>query len=198
MSVSLDGFIAGPNDGPGNGLGDGGEALHEWFYGLRSWREAHGKEGGEGGRIDQMVAEAYAGNGAAVIGRRMFDNAEEAWGDEPPFDHPIFVLTHRPRESFTRGGTEFHFVDGVESAGALARAAAGDRDVGVAGGQTIQGFLSAGLLDEVSVHVVPVFLGGGRPLFSGLGPQTPGELRCTSAEELGGVVHLRFAVEGRD
>lgn len=195
MSVSLDGHIAGPNDRPGNGLGDGGEALHEWVVELRSWREAHGREGGKTGPLDEEFAEGFAALGASVIGRRMFDNAEE-WGDDPPFDYPVFVLTHRPRESFVKGKTEFHFVERIEEAAERAHEAAGEKDVGVAGGQAIRQFLAAGLLDRLSLHVVPVLLGGGPRLFEGLGADA-GRLRCERAIEMDGIAHLRFAVADR-
>lgn len=195
ISVSLDGFIAGPGDGVDNPLGDGGERLHEWVVGLASWRSRHGLAGGETGRDAEIVEESVRDTGAVVLGRRMFDNAK-GWGDEPPFHVPVFVLTHEAREDLAKqGGTTFTFVnDGVESALAQARAAAGDKNVAVAGGaSTIQQFLSAGLLDELQMHVVPVLLGGGVRLFDGLETESV-ELETTRVVESPGVTHLKFRV----
>lgn len=126
ISMSLDGFIAGPDDTFEQPLGAGGDRLHEWVYDLASWRQQHGMEGGEGGQDSEIIAEGIANIGAVVIGRRMFDLAEEPWGDEPPFRVPVFVVTHRPRETLEKaGGTTFHFVtDGIESAVEQAKAAA--------------------------------------------------------------------------
>jgi dihydrofolate reductase len=196
ISISLDGYIAGPNDSVDNGLGDGGERLHEWVVRLKSWREAHGYEGGESGPDDERFAESVAKVGAAVIGRRMFDHAEGPWGEEPPFHHPVFVLTHRPREPLVKeGGTTFTFVtDGIESALAGAREAAGEKDVAIGGGgQAIQQFLAAGLLDELQLHLIPIFLGGGVSLFDRLGPRDP-ELECTEAIASPGVTHLKYRI----
>jgi dihydrofolate reductase len=194
ISVSLDGYVAGPDDGPHNPIGDGGERLHEWVVGLASWRAAHGRAGGRTGTADDIVAHAVARSGATVMGRRMFDNAEEPWGAEPPFRHPVFVVTHRPRPPLAReGGTTFTFVtDGIERALELAREAAGDRDVAIAGGaDVIQQCLVAGLLDELEVHLTQVMLGGGvrlldRPELAGL------SLGLTRVVESPGVVHMRF------
>jgi dihydrofolate reductase len=194
ISMSLDGFIAGPNDSPELGLGEGGERLHEWLFDLASWRERHGLSGGRSDRDAEILEEAFADVRAIVLGKRMFENAKE-WGDEPPFHVPVFVLTHEARELLVKeGGTTFTFVtDGVESALAQARAAAGDGDVSVAGGaNTIQQFIRAGLLDEIQVHVVPVLLGGGIRLFDNLGPDI--ELERTRIVESPDVVHLRFRI----
>src|ERR687892_643513 len=154
ITTSLDGFIAGPNDGPEQGLGAGGERLHEWVYGLASWREPHGLESGEVNRDSEILGEVVERTGAVVLGKRMFENARE-WGDEPPFHIPVFVLTHEAREPLAKkGGTTFTFVtDGIESALEQAKEAAGDKDVSVAGGaNTIQQYLSAGLVDELQIH----------------------------------------------
>ena len=191
--MSLDGFIAGPNDRPGNGMGDGGERLHEWVVKLASWRERHGLSGGETSRDAEILDEAFENVGAIVLGRRMFDNAE-GWGDEPPFHMPVFVLTHEAREKLVKeGGTTFTFVtDGIESALAQAEAAAGDKDVAIGGGaNTIQQYLRAGLLDEIQIHVVPVLLGDGIRLFENMGTE-PIELASTRVLESPGVTHLRF------
>jgi dihydrofolate reductase len=194
ITMSLDGFVAGRNDGPDLPLGEGGERLHEWVYGLASWRRPHGLEGGETGRDSEVLAEAMDENGAVVLGRRMFDNAQ-GWGDNPPFHVPVFVLTHEAREPLPKeGGTTFTFVtDGIESALEQARAAAGDRNVAIGGGaNTIQQSLAAGLVDEVQVHIVPLFLGGGIRLFDELGPEI--ELETTRVIEAPKVTHLRFRV----
>lgn len=194
MSMSLDGFITGPDAGVEQPLGDGGERLHEWVYGLSSWRERHGLAGGEADRDAELLDEAFTSVGATVMGREMFDVGEVPWGDEPPFHVPVLVLTHRPRDPLVKdGGTTFTFVtDGVESALAQARVAAGDRDVSVAGGaKTVQQFLRAGLLDELQIHVVPVLLGAGTRLFDGLdGIELEPERVIASAD----VTHLRFRV----
>jgi dihydrofolate reductase len=196
ISMSLDGYIAGPGDGsPDHPLGAGGERLHQWVYGLASWRERHGMTGGDGGRDSEILDEAFRDMGAVVLGRRMYDNAD-GWGDEPPFQVPVFVLTHQAREPIAkRGGTTFTFVTGgVTDALRRARSAAGDRNVSVAGGaQTIQGFLDAGLLDEIQVHLVPVLLGGGRRLF-GESPQQPVELDPVRVVGSPTVTHLRYRV----
>jgi dihydrofolate reductase len=194
ISISLDGFIAGPNDGPGNGLGDGGEVLHEWLYGLKSWREPHGLEGGTTGRDAEILDEAMSAAGAVVVGKRMFDCAE-GWGDDPPFRVPVFVVTHHPREREDKGETSFTFVtNGIDSALELARAAAGDQDVSVAGGASIiQQYLSAGLLDEIQIHLVPVLLGQGRRLFENMGSGHI-ELETTRVIESPSVTHLKFRV----
>jgi len=194
MSMSLDGFITGPDAGVEQPLGIGGERLHEWVYGLSSWRERHGLAGGEADRDAELLDEAFTSVGATVMGREMFDVGEGPWGDEPPFHVPVFVLTHRPREPLIKdGGTMFTFVtDGVKSALEQARAAAGDRNVSVAGGaDTVQQFLRAGLLDELQIHVVPVLLGAGTWLFDGLERTELEQERVIASAD---VTHLRFRV----
>lgn len=171
ISMSLDGYVAGPNAGVGNPLGDGGERVHEWVFGLAAWREQHGLTGGSDGPSNAVVEEATAHWGAIVMGRRMFAEGEAPWGEEPPFRAPVFVLAHEPREPLAReGGTSFTFVtDGIERALEQARAAAGGGDVSVAGGaETIRQFLDAGLLDELTIDIVPIVLGGGIRLFAGI------------------------------
>jgi dihydrofolate reductase len=195
ITMSLDGFIAGPNDGPELGLGEGGERLHEWVFGLASWREPHGLAGGEVDRDSEILGEAIERTGAVVLGRRMFENAK-GWGDEPPFHVPVFVLTHDPREPMTKkGGTTFTFVtDGIESALQQAKEAAGDKDVSVAGGaNTIQQYLSAGLVDEMQIHVAPLLLGGGIRLFGDLETDQI-EVEGTGVVESPAVTHLKFRV----
>jgi dihydrofolate reductase len=209
ISMSLDGFIAGPNQTLEQPLGDGGERLHEWLVGLASFRERHGLSGGgEKTADDELVEESLRTTGAVVMGRRMFSGGEGAWeddpradgwwGDEPPFRVPVFVLTHHPRETVVKqGGTSFTFVtDGIEAAHEQARAAAGDKDVYVGGGASvIQQYLNAGLLDELQVHVVPVLLGGGVRLFDGL--DEPVEVEATRVVSSPAVTHLRLAIRGR-
>jgi dihydrofolate reductase len=168
VSISLDGYIAGANDGPGNELGDGGMHLHDWVVGLRSWREAHGMTGGADGPDRAYVERVRGRCGACVMGRRMFDLGERPWGEDPPFHTPVYVVTHRDREPLQReGGTTFHFVtEGVARAVELARGAAGAKDVQICGGgDVVAQCLAEGLLDELEVHVAPLFLGGGVRLF---------------------------------
>jgi dihydrofolate reductase len=193
ISMSLDGFIAGPNDRVGQGLGEGGERLHEWLTEQASWRERHGLEGGEAGADSEALEDTWSSTGATILGKRMFDLAE-GWGDEPPFHMPVFVLTHDAREPLVKaGGTTFTFVsDGVERALEDARAAAGDKDVAVAGGaSTIQQFIKAGLLDELQIHLVPVLVGAGRPLFD-LSSGRQIELQPTKVINSLNVTHLRY------
>ena len=179
ISVSLDGFAAGPNATLENPLGEGGERLHAWAIGTEVWRRQHGLPGGERSVDAEVVEDVTRGVGAYVMGRRMFGPShawDETWtgwwGDEPPFHAPVFVLTHHPRDPLTMaGGTTFTFVtDGPETALVKARAAAGDADVAIAGGAaTVQQYLAAGLLDELYLHIVPVVLGGGVRLLEHVG-----------------------------
>jgi dihydrofolate reductase len=203
ISMSLDGFVAGPAPSLEDPLGKGGEQLHEWIFSLKSWREPHGMEGGEDNADSELVARTVARSGATIMGRRMFSggegpweddpNADAWWGDDPPFHHPVFVLTHHARDPVEKeGGTTFTFVtDGIESALSQARAAAGDLDVAVAGGaEAIQQYIRAGLLDELQIHIAPVLLGGGRRLLEGLDP-----LQLEAAQVAGspsGVAHVSY------
>jgi len=196
ITMSLDGFITGPNDSVELPIGEGGDRLHQWIYDQASWRERHGQEGGRTGADDDLIAEAFERVGAYVMGRRMFAHGEGPWGDDPPFHGPVFVLTHEAREPLLKlGGTTFTFVtDGIESALERAAAAAGDKDVSIAGGaNVIQRYLNAGLLDEIQIHLVPVLMGDGVRLFERLGAE-PIELEPTRVIEGPGVVHLRFRV----
>jgi dihydrofolate reductase len=204
--MSLDGFIAGPNQTLEEPLGAGGERLHDWVVAVRAWREAHGKQGGETNVDNEIVEERLARVGATVMGRRMFSggagpweddpNADAWWGDDPPFHHPVFVLTHHAREPVQKeGGTTFTFVtDGIESALEQARVAAGDRDVAVAGGaEVVQQYLEAGLIDELQLNVVPLLLGDGVRLFDGALPDAPRALECIRVvESPTGVTHLTY------
>ena len=205
ISMSLDGFVAGPSQTLEQPLGEGGEGLHEWVFRLASWREPHGLSGGDAEAVDnEVVAEGLRATGAVVMGRRMFSggegpwaddtNADGWWGDDPPFHVPVFVLTHHARETVIKeGGTSFTFVtEGVEAALEQARAAAGDKDVSLAGGaNVVQEYLQAGLLDELQIHLVPVFLGGGVRLFDGLEPI---ELETMRVIESDAVTHLKYRV----
>jgi len=204
--MSLDGFVAGPNWTMEEPLGAGGERLHDWAIAAQAWREAHGMEGGEANVDSEIVAEGLATRGATVMGRRMFSggegpweddpNADAWWGDEPPFHHPVFVLTHHEREPVEKqGGTTFTFVtDGIESALEQARAAAGDKDVTVAGGaDVVQQYLAAGLFNEIQLHVAPVVLGDGVRLFDGAVPDAPRALeRIQVVEAPSGVTHVKY------
>jgi dihydrofolate reductase len=208
ISMSLDGFVAGPNQTLEEPLGEGGERLHEWVFPLKSFREHHGMAGGETHADDEIVAESLRATGAVVMGRRMFSggegpwagdpNADAWWGDDPPFGVPVFVLTHHARETVTKqGGTSFPFVtDGIEAALERARAAAGDKDVLLSGGANVaQQYLRAGLVDEFQIHLAPVFLGGGVRLFEGLQPDAVG-LEAERVVASPAVTHLRFRVVG--
>jgi dihydrofolate reductase len=204
ISMSLDGFVAGPNPTLEQPLGEGGERLHEWVFKLKSWRAPHGLEGGETGADDEVVTETLRATGAVIMGRRMFSggdgkwendpNANGWWGDEPPFHVPVFVLTNHAREPLRLKGTTFTFVtDGIESALEQARSVAGDKDVFIGGGASVvQQYLNAGLLDELQVHVAPVLLGSGVRLLDGLDPTIGIEgTRVISSPY---VTHLRYRV----
>lgn len=204
ITMSLDGYAAGPNQSTENPLGERGEQLHEWAYELDEWLEQHGRGGGKTTPSSEVLKEATAGVGAVVMGRGMFGGGPGPWsedppwsgwwGEEPPFHTPVFVLTHHPRAPLEmRGGTTFHFVhDGADVALGLAREAAGEGDVSIGGGaSTIQQYLGAGELDELWVHVVPVILGGGERLFGDLPPEV--RLEQTAVVEAPGVAHLKYA-----
>jgi dihydrofolate reductase len=180
ITMSLDGFAAGPNQSLDNPLGEGGMRLHEWAVATDSWRAQHGQEGGDHNADAEVVEAVTQGTGAYIMGRRMFGGGDGPWdeswtgwwGEDPPFHAPVFVLTHHAREPLTmQGGTTFTFVtDGIESALAQARAAAGDDDVAIAGGASaVRQYLAAGLLDELYLHIVPVLLGAGERLLEGVG-----------------------------
>jgi dihydrofolate reductase len=184
ISMSLDGFITGPNVGVGNGLGDNGERLHDWMFDAKTEADA------------AIVDANYASSGAILIGKGMFDVGFEPWGDPPPFGMPVFVVTHEARAPLPmQGGTTYTFVtDGIEAALELARAAAGDKNVGIWGGANIiRQYLKAGLLDEMHIHLIPILLGGGVRLFEGFDPQGI-ELRKIRSIETPGATHLRFSV----
>jgi dihydrofolate reductase len=204
ITTSLDGFVAGPNPSLEQPLGEDGERLHDWITGLASWRQTHGLEGGETGPDDEIMAEGKRSTGAVIMGRRMFSSgsgpweddpkADGWWGDDPPFGVPVFVLTHHPREAVSKqGGTTYNFVtDGIEAALEQARDEAGDRNVLLAGGADVaQQYVAAGLVDELRLHVAPILLGGGTPLFADL-PGGVRELECTEVVQSPAVTHLTY------
>jgi dihydrofolate reductase len=203
ITMSLDGFVAGPNQSASDPLGVGGEELHEWLLPLKAFRESHGEEGGEVNASTPFAEEILGGAGATIMGRNMFGGGPGPWGENPwrgywgenpPFHHPVFVLTRHPREPLElEGGTTFHFVtDGIEPALEEARSAAGDKEVSLGGGANVaQQYLAAGLLDEIVVSLRPIFLGAGARLFDNLGEPKPG-LRQGEAVEAPGVTHIRY------
>jgi dihydrofolate reductase len=203
ISLSLDGFVAGPNPSEKDPLGEGGEELHEWVVALAAWRKPHGREGGETNASTPVMEDAVANVGATIMGRNMFGGGPGPWGenpwggwwgDDPPFHTPVFVLTHHDREPLEKqGGTTFTFVtDGIESALEQAKEAAGGKDVALGGGADVaQQYLAAGLVDELLLNVVPILLGGGTRLFddgvgAGLG------LEQAAVIEAPGVAHLKY------
>jgi dihydrofolate reductase len=184
ISMSLDGCITGPNVRVGNGLGDGGERLHNWMFDAKTDADA------------KIVDEKNAATGAVVMGKGMFDVGFEPWGDPPPFRMPVYVVTHEAREPLPmQGGTIYTFVtDGIEAALELACAAAGDKNVGIWGGaDIIRQYLKAGLVDEVRIQLIPILLGDGIRLFEGLDPEGI-ELRKTSSTDTPTATHFRFEV----
>jgi dihydrofolate reductase len=187
ISMSLDGFITDPKASVGTPLeGNDPGRLSDWQFDAKTKTETDAA----------IVDELYASTGAVLIGKRMFDVGFEPWGDPPPFGMPVFVVTHEEREPLPmQGGTTYTFVtDGIEAALERARAAAGDKNVGIWGGANlIREYLKAGLLDEMHLHLIPVLLGEGIRLFEGLGSDCP-ELRRTGLIETPGATHLRFEV----
>jgi dihydrofolate reductase len=205
ISMSLDGLVAGPSQSLENPLGIGGERLHEWVFPLAAWRAMQGQAGGEVNESNRVVEESIADIGATIMGRNMFGGHPGPWderkpwngwwGKNPPFHHPVFVLTHHAREPLKlEGGTTFTFVtDGIGSALAQARRAAGGKDVSLAGGaKAAQQYLAAGLVDEMEVHLVPILLGGGERLFERLGDDLHG-LELVRTVATAKVTHLKFA-----
>lgn len=202
ISISLDGFVAGPNQSLENPIGEGGMRLHEWAFATASWRRHQGQAGGEGGPDSDVVDEVTQGVGAYVMGRHMFGGGAGAWdpawrgwwGENPPYHVPVFVLTHHPREPLPmQGGTTFNFVtDGPAAALELARAAAGDLDVSVAGGaSTIRQYLAAGRLDELYLHIAPVILGAGERLLEDVGDPVLEPVKVVASP---GVTHVKYRI----
>jgi dihydrofolate reductase len=203
ISISLDGFAAGPNASRDAPLGQGGELLHEWVLATEGWRRSHGRAGGESGPDSDVVEESLKGIGAHLMGRNMFgggpgvwgdDPWQGWWGDDPPFHTPVFVLTHHSREPLALGDTTFHFVtDGIESALEQAKDAAGGGDVLLGGGADVaQQYLAAGLIDEMELHVVPLLLGDGVPLFKGRQGAEPLQLERPRVIDSPAVTHLKY------
>ncbi|WP_181785794.1 dihydrofolate reductase family protein [Streptomyces phytophilus] len=207
IAISLDGYVAGPRQSEEEPLGEGGEHLHDWAIPLAAWRELHDMEGGAVSASTAVFEETIDNIGAAVMGRGMFGPVGRGpwaddepwngwWGENPPYHCPVFIVTHHPRATVEmEGGTAFHFVtDGIESALAQAKEAAGDKDVMVwGGGQTVRQYLAAGLLDVLELHVVPILLGGGSRLLDDLGG-TGVRLEQVRAVEGDGVAHLKYLV----
>jgi dihydrofolate reductase len=204
--MTLDGYVAGPNQSAENPLGEGADRLHDWLLKLKTFRTIHGDTtGGETGTNDDVLREAFENVGATIMGRNMFGGGPGPWkkpfwkgwwGDSPPFHHPVFVLTHHAREPLPmRGGTTFSFVtDSIESALNHARRAANGKDVALGGGANVaQQYLTAGLIDELEIHVVPLFLGGGVRLFDNLegGKVKLAPIRTVTGS---GVTHLKYRV----
>src|SRR6516165_978110 len=209
MSLSLDGFYAGPRTSTDprdmeawmtGSEGPGFFRVTRWVIDAMAWRERQGYAGGEQSVNSQIIKETFAAAGAYVMGRRMFDGGEIPWGEVPPFRAPVFVVTHRGREILPRqGGTSFTFVTGgIERAVALAKDAAGGKNVAVAGGGTLlRQVLAAGLLDELELHVAPVLLGDGMRLFDaglGLDIREGIELRPSRVVDTSEVTHIRYAI----
>jgi dihydrofolate reductase len=205
ISMSLDGFVAGPDQSLDNPLGVGGMRLHEWVVPLAAWRAAHNLPGGETNESARVVEESVANIGATVMGRNMFGGHPGPWdatkpwagwwGPNPPFHHPVFVLTHHRREPLVmEGGTTFHFVtDGFQSALDQARRAAAGKDVSLAGGaKAAQQYLAAGLVDEMEINLAPTLLGRGERLFEGIGDDLHG-LKLVRTVATPQVTHLKFA-----
>lgn len=203
ISVSLDGYVAGPNQSVENPLGERGEELHEWAVELDRWRQEHGKAGGVTNASSQVLDEAITNVGVEIMGRGKFGGGpgpwpedpswDGWWGEDPPFHHPVLVLTHHEREPLTLSDTTFHFVtDGPGAALEQARETAGEADVTIGGGaETIDQYLLLGLLDELELHVAPIVLGGGSRLFNEVGDL---KLELVRAVDAPGVTHVKYRV----
>ncbi|HEY8738060.1 MAG TPA: dihydrofolate reductase family protein [Candidatus Dormibacteraeota bacterium] len=202
ISISLDGFVAGPNQSLENPIGEGGMRLHQWVFETASWRQQHGEDGGVVSADSEVAEEVFRNVGAYIMGRKMFGGGDGPWnrawtgwwGDEPPYHAPVFVLTHHPRDPLSmQGGTTFTFVtDGIVAALAQARSAAGPKDVTIAGGaQTVQQFLKAGVLDELYLHIVPVVLGSGERLLENVGDPTLEPITVIASPA---VTHVKYRV----
>jgi dihydrofolate reductase len=202
ISISLDGFVAGPNQSNENPIGEGGLRLHDWVFTTAAWLRQQGLEGGTDNEDSMVVDEVVANVETYIMGRKMFGGGPGPWdqtwkgwwGDDPPYHAPVFVLTHHPREPLAmQGGTTFIFVtDGIDSAMDQARAAAGDGVVSIAGGaSTIQQFLAAGMLDELYVHIVPIILGRGERLFENVGDPVLEPVKVIASPT---VTHIKYRI----
>ena len=206
LAISLDGYLAGPDQSVKNPLGVGGIQLHDWAFALAAFRKEHGLTGGEVNASSQIIEEAIANVGAVIMGRNMFGGHPGRWrsdppwngwwGDDPPYHVPVYVLTHHAREALPmQGGTTFHFVtDGIDAALAQARAAAGEKDIVIGGGASVaRHYLAAGHVDEINITLVPLFLGSGERLFDQLG--TGLRLEQVRVIEAPGVTHIKYRVK---
>ena len=198
MGMTLDGFIAGPNGGPTNPLGDGGPPIHAWVFEQQAFRSLQKiADDGETGDDNRLVEATLARTGATILGKRMFDEGEPNWPEEAPFHTPVFVLTHEARSPWQRpGGTTFYFVnDGIESALKQARRVAGNQDVRIGGGaQTVMQYLNAGLVDEFTLSIAPHFLGTGSRLFDAIDASKT-SLEIVDAVPSRLVTHLKYSVK---
>jgi len=205
ISISLDGFVAGPNQSLENPIGEGGMRLHEWVFPTSSWRRQQGEDGGVDGVDSEVADEVVQGVGAYIMGRKMFGGGSGPWdeqwkgwwGDEPPYHTPVFVLTHHQRQPLSmKGGTTFNFITGgISSALEQARAAAGEQDVAIAGGASvIRQYLAAGSLDELYLHVVPVVLGAGERLLEDVGDPILEPIKVVASPA---VTHIKYRIRTR-
>ena len=205
ITMSLDGYVAGPDQSEENPLGIGGMELHKWFFPLQAFQDMHGGEGGEVNASSAVVEERWENIGATIMGRNMFgpvrgpwpdESWRGWWGEDPPYHHPVFVLTYHPRDPLEmEGGTTFHFIsDGIESALAQAKDAARGRDVSLAGGASVVNqYLATRLVDEIDLSIAPVILGAGARLFEGVDP-TALKLKQIRAVDAPGVTHIKYEV----
>ena len=202
LSISLDGYVAGPNQSPHDPIGEGGMRLHEWVFATHAWQEQHGKGGGERNADSQVIEDAVRNVGAYIMGRKMFGGGDGPWdeswrgwwGEEPPFHTPVYVLTHHEREPLPMlAGTTFTFVTGgIEAALAQARAAAGGQDVRIAGGASaVRQYLAAGLLDQLTLDIVPIVLGAGERLLEDVGDPL---LEPATVVASPGVTHITYRI----
>lgn len=196
ITISLDGYITGPNDRPGAGLGEGGERLHYWVFG-GPWTY-DGPRGAPAPVDKDFVEEGFAAGGAWIVGRTMHD-VVDGWGKDPGFGVPIFVVTHRPHENIVKGNTSFEFVTGgIRDALARAQAAAGGKNVIIMGGaDVLRQYLAAGLVDEFALTLAPMLLGAGKRLFDGM-PRTDIAFERTAVIESPFATHLRFRVQSSE
>jgi dihydrofolate reductase len=202
IAISLDGFVAGPNQSLENPLGEGGMRLHEWMFETAAWKDMQGEKGGERTADSDVIEEVFQNVGAYIMGRKMFGGGRGPWdsswrgwwGEDPPYHVPVFVLTHHPRGSLLmRGGTTFNFVtDGIDAALQQARSIAGDKNVVIAGGaSTVQQYLATGKLDELYLHIAPVILGSGERLLERVGDPRLEPVKVVASPK---VTHIKYRI----